>query len=62
MGTKHNSDNDYSNIVECFEFQLRMLEKGADAIQRHIERVDGILFKIKASAITVWVALIENRN
>jgi hypothetical protein len=56
--TKHTSDNDYSTIVECFEFQIRMLEKGADAIQRHIERLDGILFKVKASGVTVWVALI----
>ena len=41
-----------------FEFQMRMFEKGADAIQTHIIRIDEILFKIKASGVTVWVALI----
>jgi hypothetical protein len=56
--TKHNSDDNSSSNVECFEFQLRMLEKGADAIQRHIERIDEVLFKVKASGVTVWVALI----
>jgi hypothetical protein len=56
--TKHNSDDDSSSIVESFEFQLRMLEKGADAIQRHIERIDEVLFKVKASGVAVWVALI----
>jgi len=35
-----------------------MLEKGADAIQRHIERIDEVLFKVKASGVTVWVALV----
>ena len=44
--------------TEGFAFQLRMLEKGADAIQRHIERIDEILFKVKASGVTVWVALL----
>jgi len=41
-----------------FEFQTRMFEKGADSIQNHIGRIDEILFKIKASSVTVWVALI----
>lgn len=58
MGTEYNPDGDSLSIVESFEFQLRMLEKGAEAIQRHIERIDEILFKVKASGVTVWVALI----
>jgi hypothetical protein len=41
-----------------FEFQTRMFEKGADFIQNHIGRIDEILFKIKASSVTVWIALI----
>jgi hypothetical protein len=40
-----------------FEFQTKMLEKGAEELQRQIARLDEILFKIKASAITVWTAL-----
>ena len=40
------------------DFQTRMFEKGSDAIQDHISRIDEILFKIKASAVTVWVALV----
>jgi len=43
---------------ESFQFQLRMLEKGADLIQSHIERSDDILFKIKTTGMTVWIALI----
>ena len=41
-----------------FEFQTRMFEKGAESIQHHIGRIDAILFKIKASSVTIWVALI----
>ena len=41
-----------------FEFQTRMFEKGAESIQNHIGRIDEILFKIKASSVTVWLALI----
>lgn len=40
-----------------FEFQLRLIEKGLDHLQSVIGRLDDILFKIKTSAITVWVAL-----
>ena len=58
METKHYSDDNSSSIVASFEFQIRMLEKGADAIQRHIERLDEVLFKVKASGVTVWVAII----
>jgi len=41
-----------------FEFQTRLLEKGAEQLQHHISRIDEILSKIKAGAVTVWVALI----
>jgi hypothetical protein len=40
-----------------FEFQNALLEKGFEQIQKHILQLDEILFKIKASAVTVWVAL-----
>jgi len=53
--------NQTENItsLECrFQLQLRMLEKGAEELQGNIGRIDDILFKIKASGITVWVALI----
>ena len=41
-----------------FALQLRMLEKGAEELQRNIARMDEILFKIKAGSVTIWVALI----
>lgn len=41
-----------------FAFQLRMLEQGAEELQRHIGRIDEILFKIKTCGVTIWVALI----
>ncbi len=41
-----------------FAFQLRMLEKGAAEIQAQVARLDDLLFKIKASFITVWAAMI----
>lgn len=42
---------------EPFAFQLRMLEKGASELQTQVTRLDDLLFKIKASFITVWTAL-----
>ncbi len=41
-----------------FKFQIQMLEKGAEELHRNIGRIDDVLFKIKASGITVWVAMI----
>jgi len=41
-----------------FEFQLKMLEKGGDEMHKNIAQCVDILFKIKTSAVTVWVALI----
>ena len=43
---------------ERFSFQLRMLEKGAAEIQAQVARLDDLLFKIKTSFITLWVAVI----
>ena len=40
-----------------FELQKALFEKGFEQIQKQIHHLDEILFKIKASAITVWVAL-----
>jgi hypothetical protein len=40
-----------------FEVQTSLFEKGFDQVQEQIIHLDDILFKIKASAITVWVAL-----
>ncbi|MHC3994566.1 hypothetical protein ACXWTF_07025 [Thiomicrolovo sp. ZZH C-3] len=34
-----------------------MFEQGAKELQEHIRRIDDILFKIKTSSITVWIAL-----
>jgi len=56
--TKQSLANDPSIESERFAFQLRVLEDGAKAIQHHIERIDDILFKAKASGVTVWVAII----
>jgi hypothetical protein len=41
-----------------FEFQLKMLENGGNEIHKNIGQLVDILFKIKTSAVTVWVALI----
>ena len=43
--------------VKRFEFQKALLEKGFDQVQKQVIHLDDILFKVKASAITVWVAL-----
>ncbi len=43
--------------VSRFELQKSLFEKGFDQVQEQIIHLDGILFKIKGSAITVWVAL-----
>ena len=43
--------------TQRFELQKALLEKGFDQVQSQIVHLDDILFKIKASAITVWVAL-----
>ena len=46
-----------NSSTKRFEFQRSMLEKGFEQVQKQIIHLDEILFKIKASAITLWVAL-----
>lgn len=41
-----------------FDFQLRMLERGAGEVQAQIARLDDVLFKLKASFVTIWIAVI----
>jgi hypothetical protein len=55
--SREDPPDDSASERERFSFQLRMLEQGASELQRHIGRMDEILFKIKASSVTVWVAL-----
>jgi hypothetical protein len=55
---QHHTNETFSPDAERFAFQLRMLEEGANELQRHIGRMDEILFKVKASSVTVWIALI----
>ncbi len=43
--------------IQRFELQKVLFEKGFEQVQKQIIHLDDILFKIKASAITVWVAL-----
>ena len=55
---QHHTTESFSPDAERFSSQLRMLEQGANELQRHIGRMDEILFQIKASSVTVWIALI----
>jgi hypothetical protein len=41
-----------------FEFQTRMLGTGMEVLQQQIGRFDDIVFKMKVSAMTVWVAVV----
>jgi hypothetical protein len=41
-----------------FDFQVKMLEKGVEELERQISRLDEILFKLKSSAVTIWIAII----
>lgn len=44
--------------IQRFELQRTLFERGFEQVQRQIIHLDDALFKIKASAMTVWVALI----
>ncbi len=46
-----------NSSVERFEFQKALFAKGCEQVQSQIAHLDEILFKVKASAVTVWVAL-----
>jgi hypothetical protein len=43
--------------AQRFELQKALLVNGFEQVQKQIIHLDDILFRIKASAITVWVAL-----
>jgi hypothetical protein len=44
--------------MDRFEFQLAMLQKGAEEIEKKIANFSTILQQVKTAAITIWVALI----
>ena len=44
--------------MERFEFQLAMLQKGAEELEKKIANFTTILMQLKTAAITIWVALI----
>ncbi len=43
--------------MERFEFQLAMLQKGAEELEKKIANFSTILLQVKTAAITIWVAL-----
>ncbi|MEG4201989.1 hypothetical protein [Microcoleus sp. Pol12A5] len=44
--------------MDRFEFQLAMLQKVAEELEKKIANFTTILMKLKNAAITIWVALI----
>jgi hypothetical protein len=44
--------------MDRFEFQLAMLQKGAEELEKKIAALTQILLQLKTAAITIWVALI----
>ncbi|MEG4431640.1 hypothetical protein QUA95_16300 [Microcoleus sp. F10_A2] len=44
--------------MERFEFQLVMLQQGAEELEKKIANFSTILQQLKTAAITIWVALI----
>jgi hypothetical protein len=44
--------------MDRFEFQLAMLQKGAEELEKKITNFNNILQQLKTAAITIWVALI----
>jgi hypothetical protein len=44
--------------MDRFEFQLAMLQKGAEELEKKIANFTIILMQLKTAAITIWVALI----
>lgn len=52
-----NNERMKDSSARRFELQKALFEKGFEQIQVQIQHLDEILFKIKASVITVWVAL-----
>jgi hypothetical protein len=52
-----NNEQSKDPSTQRFDLQKTLFEKGFEQTQKQIQHLDEILFKIKASAITVWVAL-----
>jgi hypothetical protein len=44
--------------MDRFEFQLAMLQKGAEELEKKIANFTTIMMQLKTAAITIWVALI----
>ncbi len=44
--------------MDRFEFQLAMLQQGAEKLEKKIANFTTILMQLKTAAITIWVALI----
>jgi len=44
--------------MDRFEFQLAMLQKGAEELEKKIANFSIILQQVKTAAITIWVALL----
>jgi hypothetical protein len=44
--------------MDRFEFQLAMLQQGAEELEKKIANFTTILMQLKTAAITIWVALI----
>jgi hypothetical protein len=44
--------------MDRFEFQLAMLQKGAEELEKKIANFTTILLQLKSAAITIWVASI----
>jgi hypothetical protein len=44
--------------MDRFEFQLAMLQKGAEELEKKIANFSTILQQVKTAAVTIWVALL----
>ncbi|MEG4809202.1 hypothetical protein QUA82_16810 [Microcoleus sp. F8-D3] len=44
--------------MDRFEFQLAMLQKGAEELEKKIANFTTIMMQLKTAAITIWVGLI----
>ena len=44
--------------MDRFEFQLAMLQKGAEELEKKIANFSTILQQVKTAAVTIWLALI----
>ena len=43
--------------MDRFEFQLAMLQKGAEELEKKIANFTTILMQLKTAAISIWVAV-----